>query len=63
MLRAKSVKCSAKVTEDHLQCLGLLDVLKDIKRITDSNIDNFTKIIQRLIILSICSLIRFLLNS
>lgn len=63
MLRAKSVKCCAKVTEDHLQCLGLLDVLKDIKLITDSNIDNFTKIIQRLIILSICSLIRFLLNS
>lgn len=45
MLRAKSVKSYAKVTDDNIQLLGLLDALKDIKRIPDSNIDNSIKIL------------------
>jgi hypothetical protein len=44
-IKAKSVKSYAEVTEKNFELLGLLDALKDIKRIPDCNVAKAVKVL------------------
>ncbi|MCW3789394.1 DUF6088 family protein [Plebeiibacterium sediminum] len=48
-LKADAVKSYADVTESNYKLLGILDALKDIKKIPDGNIENSIKLLTSLI--------------